>query len=142
LLHWLLHLQTGLLQDGQSAMPADEGLPQSVVPENRQAEGLLHTVREGSQTLPCALHRVPSDSLHDNKTHPVHGLQLRERMPHEAGALHDLHLREGMPHEESSLHGLQLRLRNHYQEGALHHVHLQAGMPHEEGSLPDMQLHL
>ena len=72
----LLCLQARQVPHGKSAVPGNDLLPQSLVPEDREAESLLHAIRVGSEALPGALHGLPPHSVHDDEARALHGLQL------------------------------------------------------------------
>ena len=119
-------------------MPADCLLPQSVVPEDGQTSGLLHTL----------------DSRDSHLQSPVPSLSHRPANLHSQSAVHDLHddsrdsplpspVRDLLDddrdaHSQSAVHDLLDATRMPYSQGAVRHLLVDGEVLHEEGALHDL----
>ena len=56
---WLLRLLPRQVPHGQGSVPRHDRLLQSLVPQDRQEDDLLHPLRIGNEALQSALHGLP-----------------------------------------------------------------------------------
>ena len=134
----LLRLQTRLLQDRKGPVPRNDRLPQGLVPENSDKACLQRHDGEGSQALPDSLHRLPSDSLHDDEAGSLLQDDLRQGRLHTTGSLHDLHDDSPDLHETGSLHDLHDDRTLHYASGSLYDLHDGQADLHSQGAVHDL----
>lgn len=137
-MHWLLHLQAGLLPHRSSSMPANRLLPQGLVPESRQASGLLHTLDSGDSDLPSAVPSLPyrASDLHSQSA--IHDLHDDSRDSHLPSAVHDLHDADRNTDSQSAVHGLQHPTGMPHSQSAVRHLLVDGEVLHEEGAVHDL----